>query len=401
MSVNKITDPVSQNDVIDKINEVIDNLGSGGSITTWYGTCSTGASTAVKEVVCSGFTLALGAIIVVSFSQGNTAATPKLNVNSTGDKSIYVGNGTPNATTNTLKWTADTWMLFVYDGAYFRYIASRSAASIVPPDGAGSWYGTSSTPAETAAKASSITNYRLMKGARVSITFTTANTVEGALTLNVNSTGAKTIYLNSAATSASNPLLWDAGETLTFVYSGSNYYFIGKSKLKYPSVIYGNGSNDVSVSVNDDGISLDYINEEEGAVTSLLIADGVISAVVDDGVSVSAFEITPTTTWETPTITDSSATIVNGGYYTNGHCCHVQMRVQLTANLNADSGRNILSGLPVPKDVNAAVLSILANNRGGHGARVTNAGALQIIADVDHGINSGQNIDLTGVYIIS
>lgn len=211
--------------------------GVGGSQTTWYGTCSTATSTAAKVVTCENFTLVKGAVISILFTAANVAATPTLNVNSTGAVSIRIGNTSVNGTTNTLKWSGNTVLTFVYDGTYFQYLSARSAAVSASPDGSGSWYGTSSTAAATAAKLISIANYRLTPGARVSVTFSTANTVEGAITLNVNSTGAKTIYYNNAATSASNPLLWDAGETLTFVYSGSYYYFVARSKASAPTAM--------------------------------------------------------------------------------------------------------------------------------------------------------------------
>lgn len=206
------------------------NLGISSGTTTWYGTCGTTASTAAKVVTCANFALETGAIVAVLFTTANTAATPTLNVNSTGAKTIYVGSGTVNSTTNTLKWSANTLLYFVYDGTYFRYLGSQSAASVVPPEGAGTWYGTSSTAATTAAKTSTIANFKLRPGAIVNITFSTANTKkDAALTLNVNSTGAKTIYVNNAATSSTNTLVWSANETLTFVYSGSYWFFLGRN----------------------------------------------------------------------------------------------------------------------------------------------------------------------------
>lgn len=235
MAVDKLSSPVTPNDLINKTNEIIDNLGSGGGgssdPTTWYGTCSTTASTTEKAVTCSGFVLTTGAIIAVLFTTGNTAATPTLNVNTTGAKSIYIGASTPSSTTNAFKWSANTLLTFMYDGTYFRYMGAESAGSVIPSEGAGSWYGTSSSSATASAKTSSITNYILTQGARVSVTFTNANTyVAGALTLNINSTGAKTIYFNNAATSTTNTLTWEAGETITFIYSGSYYFFVSKSK---------------------------------------------------------------------------------------------------------------------------------------------------------------------------
>lgn len=54
-----------------------------------YGTCSTAAGTAAKTVSCANFTLVTGAEITVKFTVSNTAASPTLNVNSTGAKPIY------------------------------------------------------------------------------------------------------------------------------------------------------------------------------------------------------------------------------------------------------------------------------------------------------------------------
>lgn len=58
-------------------------LGRGG------GTCGTPASTAEKTVSMSGFALSLDAVVSVKFTYGNTAASPSLNINSTGAKPIY------------------------------------------------------------------------------------------------------------------------------------------------------------------------------------------------------------------------------------------------------------------------------------------------------------------------
>ncbi len=229
---------------IDK-NGHISDYGSAVTIPTqgtWYGTSSTTASTAAKVVTCSGFTLSAGAIIGVLFSTANTAATPTLNVNSTGAIAIYVGTSTPSATANVLKWSANTLVYFVYDGTYYRYITSVSAGSVTPSRGANTWYGTSSTGATTQAKTSTIDNFVLTKGAIAVITFSTANTYASAkITLNINSTGAKDVYYNNAVTSSTNTLLWNAGETLTFIYNGTGYYFVGKNANKLSSFINDSG----------------------------------------------------------------------------------------------------------------------------------------------------------------
>lgn len=106
-----------------------------------------------------------------------------------------------------------------------------------------------------------------------------------------------------------------------------------------------------------------------------------------------------TTTWHIPTITNNAITITNGGYYVLGRHCYVQMRFTMSADLNADSGIYVASGMPQPVET-AAVISILANVRGGHSCRVNTDGRLHIIADVDHSIPAGTAISITGVYTI-
>jgi len=197
----------------------------------YYGTCNTSASTAEKIVTCNEYTLTTPCLIGIYFTTANTATAPTLNINSTGSRVIYKGGTVLNGTYSTLKWSAYTILYFLYDGTYYRYISSMAADDVVTPEGAGCWYGTSSTTASTAAKVSTITNFSLKTGAIVSITFSTANTyTSGAITLNINSTRAKTIYKNNAATSSSNTLLWEANTTLTFVYGGSYWHYLCQSR---------------------------------------------------------------------------------------------------------------------------------------------------------------------------
>lgn len=78
-----------------------------------YGTCATAAATAAKVVTLPGFSLATGTAIAVKFTYANTAASPTLNVNGTGAKSIAV-YGTTAAGSGA--WSAGEVVLFVYDG---------------------------------------------------------------------------------------------------------------------------------------------------------------------------------------------------------------------------------------------------------------------------------------------
>lgn len=208
--------------------------GGGGTTTTWYGTSSTDASVSAKTVICSGFTLTTGAIISVLFSTANTENTPTLNVNGTGDKTIYIGATTLSAD-NPLKWSANTMLSFIYDGTYFRYLGAKSASVVVPADGGGGWYGASATTESKASKTGSCPNFTLTRGAIITLSCMTANTVQDTLTLNINGTGAKNIYVNGSNTSATNPLFWNAYDVLTFMYNGSVYHLIARGSLPVAS----------------------------------------------------------------------------------------------------------------------------------------------------------------------
>ncbi|MBQ6628522.1 MAG: tail fiber protein [Methanosphaera sp.] len=98
-----------------------------GNAKTYYGTSTTGATTAAKTVTCSGFTLETGATIFVKFTNANTYnGTATLNVNSTGAKTICsVG------TTETTRyyWKAGEVVGFVYDGTNYVMIEKAPATT--------------------------------------------------------------------------------------------------------------------------------------------------------------------------------------------------------------------------------------------------------------------------------
>lgn len=109
---------------------------NGESNITHYGTCATTAGTAAKEVTCTGFTLAQGARIAVTFSTTNTASNPTLNVSSTGAKAIkYRGSA---ISTGTL--AANRTYEFIYDSTEDAYLlvgdinTSNTPASTAPED---------------------------------------------------------------------------------------------------------------------------------------------------------------------------------------------------------------------------------------------------------------------------
>lgn len=91
-------------------------------------------------------------------------------------------------------------------------------------------YATSSTSAETAAKVATISensNWELKAGSIIIVKFSATNTANNP-TLNVNNTGAKSIWYNTAVITTSN--LGYAGtknRPMMFIYDGTQYVFIG------------------------------------------------------------------------------------------------------------------------------------------------------------------------------
>lgn len=104
-----------------------------------------------------------------------------------------------------------------------------------PGDGDSIAYATCSTASGTAAKAATVqgkTGFTLSQGATVCVKFTAAST-DDVPTLNVDSTGAKPIYYNGSAVSATSPFRWSANTMVTFVYDGTAWNAVGVQTTYY------------------------------------------------------------------------------------------------------------------------------------------------------------------------
>lgn len=253
----------------------IDGMSFDGSAAVkHYGTCATTAATAAKTVTLAGFSLVSGARIAVKFTYTNTAASPTLNVNSTGAKEI-VKYGTAAAGSGA--WSAGEVVEFVYDGTRFVIVdgaarekamsgGSAVEAGDATPKVAGTGavgtsekyaredhvhpkqttvtgnagtatklatartidgvdfngsaaithFGTCDTAADTSVKTVSCTGFKLVTGARIAVKFTYQNTLTNPQ-LNVNGTGAKLIKSHATAGFAET---WGEKEVVEFVYDG-------------------------------------------------------------------------------------------------------------------------------------------------------------------------------------
>ena len=182
-----------------------------------------------------GSTLTDGDIITIKVPVAGHSYGVYLSIDNGTTYKPIVLNGTGRLTTH---YGVNTYITLIYE-------ASGSAADMYALNGAdaratvtgGAWrvinyYDSNSntipqaqceTAAGTAAKTASMTYYTATANRYVMVNIRYANTSQTALTLNINSTGAKPIYINGSASSTSNYTL-PAGSYLVF-YNGTNYYF--------------------------------------------------------------------------------------------------------------------------------------------------------------------------------
>ncbi len=234
-----------------------------------YGTCSTAAATAEKAITISGnakWQLATGCIIMVSFTNSNTASNVTLNVNSTGAYPIWYNNAEYTSNGTAYTGYANRVTTYMFNGTHWVWISNSYDANSTYSNAAlGQGYCTCSTAAATKAKTASLSSYKLGTGGIVSVKFTNGNTVSSP-TLNISSTGAKSIYYRGAALTDTTMIA--AGDTVTFIYS-SQYHIISIDKA-------GVGGTGISI----DKFTINHTNSvtpatvgDSGATRSLSAGD--------------------------------------------------------------------------------------------------------------------------------
>lgn len=231
-----------------------------------YGTSSTGASTGTKVVVCTDAEeLYAGLTVFVAFSAANTAASLKLNVNSLGAKSVYFA-GAVASSTNLFLWGAKSCIQFTYDGTYW-----------VPVGYPCVYYGACSTAAGTAAKTTTINQIVICKGTTLNLKMTNANESSGS-TLNVTSTGAKSIYANGETLDTNSKFNWIDNATVSFTFDGQ-YWLIGDTTSSYLANAAQNTANTATENITDLNL---YLNG--GYATELTSRFSEEQLICDSGV---------------------------------------------------------------------------------------------------------------------
>lgn len=183
-------------------------VGTGTTAGTWTGTLS-------------GLTAYYDGLLILYKTPVAGATTTTLNLNSLGAKTIYT-SGTTKLTTH---FPTNQPMLLVYstdtDGGCWKAVDFYNSDTRPQAQ--------CNTAAATAAKVADMTYFTATDKSYLMVNIRYANTSASKITLNVNSTGAKDIYINGAVSSATNYTL-PAGSYLVY-YSNSKYYFRTDGKI--------------------------------------------------------------------------------------------------------------------------------------------------------------------------
>ena len=122
------------------------------------------------------------------------------------------------------------------------YIGNQNIDTTISQAASATYRATCSTASSTANKTATCAGFTLTAGATIALYMTQANTTTNALTLNINNTGAKAIYVNGTATGTTNQLLWSANATITFTYNGTYWYVADGAGTLYGSTCSTNAS---------------------------------------------------------------------------------------------------------------------------------------------------------------
>lgn len=294
-----------------------------------FGTCTTAAGTATKDVTISdpAWNLQVGDIVGVKFTNSNTAGTVKLNVNNSG--AIQVSYNTTRPYTGTdqmITGYANRTILYQYDGTYWHWVFDTVNRNDNTYTTAKSW-----TAAATAAKTATCHDYVAAANSWNIVQMVYANTSATALTLNINGQGAKPIYINGSASSTTNYTL-PAAHYLVY-YDGTNYYFRTDGKLT--------GLGDLAYISKGSGSSK-YLRED-GTWQTVSSGGGTITGVSVNGTSVATSGVANITSVPASIL---SGAIANGVTATTQSSGDNSTKVATTAYVDAKP--TILSGTSDP-----------------------------------------------------
>jgi hypothetical protein len=158
----------------------------------YYGSCSTAAGTAAKTVEITGFKLTTGVRVVVKFTVTNSAASPTLNVTSTGAKAIYYRSAAITAGYLAANRTYE----FVYNGTQYELVGDldTNSTGYLPTSG-GTVTGTVVLSKTTDASGTANNSPALIVGGAATAAHMELDADE--IMAKTNGTSVKAIYMNN------------------------------------------------------------------------------------------------------------------------------------------------------------------------------------------------------------
>ena len=405
---NKPTIPSKTSDLLNDSNFL-----HGNTKGSFYGTCSTAASTAAKEVTISGFTSSdrvIGAVVYVMMGHTNTAAVADLtlNVSSTGAKSIkYINNGSLENLPSAGYLETPNVYPFYFDGDYWICMFNSTPTIHDVPSGGTSgqvlakasgtdydvewanqsggaknvWYGTCSTAYGTAQKdVTTDADFALASGVVLFVKFDNYN-IQPSPSLSVNGGTAKDIKEHGS----SGPMTqdWQSGETVGFVYDGTYWQLLAKTTAT--TGYYGitklsdsTSSSSSTTAATSKAVKAAYDN---CGVTDVTL-DG--SSVVTSGVAALT----------SPTVPSKTSDLVNDSLFARGHvaCFHGtsstaagtgEKAVTCADFKSADlvAGAIIVVSFSNANSAAVADLCLNVNSTGAYHIKYNNAGTLSNLGD--------------------
>lgn len=253
------------------------------TLNVFSGTCHTSGNIAIKEVSCpDSFTLTKGTVIFVTFDNTNTVPVDllRLRVNSTTTNDAkpikHEYNGTESNIPGVEFLRADQTYQFYYDGInWVTLMDYNSLYNYMRPYETTQPESYGSAGANPAKVADGGWRFSLSAGKYFAYTQYYDNLAESELTLNIDGTGAKPIYINGMISSSTNYIL-PGGQYIVY-YDGTNYHF--RTDYYFPGVVHDTYAAHISSTTN----AIAYYTDNYGTFGTHASQDGALYATTENG----------------------------------------------------------------------------------------------------------------------
>ncbi len=344
-----------------------------------------------------------GLSIAYFLPYAGTSSAATLNLGGLGAKPVILGENATGSTTTHYAAKNVIWMTYLTDSGvnsgngYWKVSAHRNSTYYYTTAYCG-------TGAGTAAKTGSVSYYTLQPG-YIPVMFIYDNTAQSALTLNINSTGAKPLYINGAASSSSNYTI-KRGVYIVH-YDGNNYYL--RTDDVIPGTIEraiadGNGNEILTTYANSltlSGNTLTLKNKNNDALSTVTIAASDTKVNVTLGTTSKAYLLATTST---PTATAAGVTsIADTGVYL-GTTAGELVATKFTGDLAGNAATATLAAKATGDANGNPILTTYASSLSGSGTTLTlknkNGDTLSTVTTQDTKNTAGSTNDTSKLYLV-